>query len=64
MNSYSQSDIFRNSEADKWFLRNLSNLEKNFSAEEDRVISVLKKIKSTTANTDQKLLEVGCGGGV
>lgn len=63
MNINSQSDIFSNGEGDKWFLRNLSNLEKNFNPEEDRVISVLKKIKPTAANTDQKLLEVGCGGG-
>ena len=63
MNSNLQSDIFRNGEDDKWFLRNLSNLEKDFSPEDDRIISVLKKLKATTANTDQKFLEVGCGGG-
>lgn len=63
MNIDSQSNIFRDEEADKWFIRNLSNIEKNFKPEEDRIISVLKSIKPTTANADQKLLEVGCGSG-
>ena len=62
MNINLQREIFRNEEGDKWFSRNLSNLEKDFKPEEDRIISVLKRIKSTTANKDQKLLEIGCGG--
>lgn len=55
--------FFLNGKGDKWFLRNLSNLEQNFNSGEYLVVTVIKTIKTTTADANQKLLEVGFGGG-